>query len=173
MQSILPAQTLEVPHYALTLLRARIVIYPPSRMVTWAEHPGNNTTSEVYGVPVGAHTGFGTLVHCSQIVIITGLQSGCLPPLKKLQLRKAGERPESGFEHRCCESETHLLSFLLVSLSGEGHICVQLTLACPQLHGFLGSGLPWTPNFKYWAMQTFKILGPFYCVAVPFGLTQV
>lgn len=78
-----------------------------------------------------------------------------------------------GLNTDCCESETHQLSFLLLSLTGEGHICVQLILSCPQLHGFIGSGLPWTPNFKYWAMQTFKILGPFYCVAVPFGLTQV
>lgn len=39
--------------------------------------------------------------------------------------------------------------------------------------GFIGSGLPLTPNLKYWSTQTFKILGPLYSFAVPFGLTQV
>lgn len=125
LQTVLPTSNLGVLLWAVcfrqvlpppwTPLRARIIIYSPSYMVTWAEYPGNNDTSSVHWVPVGANTGFGTLCTWSWFVVTTSLQSGCLPHLKKLQFREASERPEPEFEHRllCLKNTCPFISFLV------------------------------------------------------------
>lgn len=168
LQTVLPTWNLWVLLWAVwfrqvlpppwTPFRAGIIIYSPSYMVTWAEYLGNNDTSSVHWVPVGANTGFGTLCTWSWFVVTTSLQSGCLPHLKKPQLREASERPETGFEHRLSwyKNTCPFISFLVPQRR-----CANLYSACPFLSPTPWLYRQWPPigsqfelleytNFKFW-----------------------